>query len=140
MHLLSKTALLLSEPERTEAITNRDLMNPARSIEKGNRKVSFLACAFLLMLISIAVSRCLYPFDLGNFESVSRAPAALAVAGKNPYNYALTEPYVMAPYGYAFYLLLGLCNTLWFGRLLSILATSAIVYSIYKLRRIRLLA
>ena len=110
-----------------------NLLKLLRSVGNGNPTVSILACAFLLLLFAIAASRFLYPFDLGNFESVSQTPAALAVAGKNPYNYALIEPYVMAPYGYFYYLLIGLCNRLWFGRLLSILATGAIVYSIYKL-------
>ena len=110
-----------------------NLVRLYRSLGNGDAKVSFLICTFILLLLAVAISRFLYPFDLGNFESVIQAPAALAIAGKNPYNFALTEPYVMAPYGYFYYLLVGLCNTLWFGRLLSILAGASIVYSIYKL-------
>jgi hypothetical protein len=74
-----------------------------------------------LLLIGISISRKIYPFDVGHFEACVWTPALLSAQGKNPYAYATREPFVMAPYGYLYYLTVGAGLRLfgwqfWFGR------------------------
>jgi hypothetical protein len=93
----------------------------------------FLFVFFILALIVLGISRIAYPMDLGLFEAVVWAPAKLALSGHNPYNYATIEPYVMAPYGYFYYMIAG-WNFVW-GRSISIIAAGVIVYSIWSLTK-----
>jgi hypothetical protein len=80
--------------------------------------------AALLLLIS--VSRIVYPFDVGNYEALVWDSAVLSASGQNPYAHALQPPFVVAPYGYLYYLIVGLGLKLfglqlWLGRMLSLL-------------------
>lgn len=96
---------------------------------------------FLSLLTCVAVSRLFFPMDSGNYESVVWSPAELAINGQNPYSYAFTEPYVMAPYGYFYYLVVGLGieflgTQFWFARLCSLLATFVICINIVKISKV----
>lgn len=96
---------------------------------------------FAVLFLMITISRVFFPMDFGNFESVVWKPAELAVSGQNPYSYALTEPFVLAPYGYFYYLIVG-CglklfgHQFWFARILSVLATCIIIYSVIRIGRV----
>ena len=60
-----------------------------------------------LTLLPLAISRIIYPFDQGKYESHIWASALLTVNGDNPYKYALESPYVVSAYGYVYYLIVG---------------------------------
>lgn len=114
-----------------------------------------IACLVLVSLqfVGIALSRTLYPFDLGHYEAQMWAPANLLMAGRNPYNlaYALNPPYVVTPYGPFYYLLIGVGTSLfglhlWFGRmvsnasiLISVLCLGRLSYLITRSLRLALL-
>jgi hypothetical protein len=49
------------------------------------------------LLLSVSVSRLIYPFDVGHFEACIWTPALLSAQGESPYAYATREPFVMAP-------------------------------------------
>src|SRR5262249_19142508 len=83
--------------------------------------------ALAALLGGLSVSRLIYPFDIGHFEACVWTPSLLSAEGRNPYQYALREPFVMAPYGYFYYLLVGIGLRLfgwqfWFGRAMTVLA------------------
>jgi hypothetical protein len=61
--------------------------------------------ALSLLLGALSVSRLTYPFDVGHFEACVWTPSMMSAEGRNPYQFALREPFVMAPYGYFYYLL-----------------------------------
>ncbi len=78
-------------------------------------------------LLLISISRILYPYDVGHYEACIWAPALLTANGHNPYGVAQHPPYIMAPYGYLYYWLIGIGlrlfgYQLWFGRIISFLA------------------
>ncbi len=86
-----------------------------------------MVTAMGVMLAGIGVSRLIYPYDLGHLEACTWAPAMIAAGGENPYSFAARPPFVMAPYGYFYYMLIGsglrlFGLQLWFGRAVSILA------------------
>src|SRR5262249_55078425 len=65
-------------------------------------------------------------------------PSIMSAEGQNPYQFALHEPFVMAPYGYFYYLLVGIGLRvfgwqLWFGRALSIVSAIVCVGCIAKI-------
>ncbi len=79
------------------------------------------------LLLCLSASRLIYPFDVGHFEACIWTPAMLSAQGESPYAYATREPFVMAPYGYFYYLAIGAGLRLfgwqfWFGRGLTILS------------------
>lgn len=79
------------------------------------------------LLLSVSVSRLIYPFDVGHFEACIWTPALLSAQGESPYAYATREPFVMAPYGYFYYVTIGAGLRLfgwqfWFGRALTVLS------------------
>src|SRR5262245_12178050 len=94
--------------------------------------------ALALMLGALSVSRLTYPFDVGHFEACVWTPSIMSAEGQNPYQFALREPFVMAPFGYFYYLLVGIGLRvfgwqLWFGRLLSIVSAIVCVGCIAKI-------
>jgi len=95
--------------------------------------------AALLLLISL--SRIVYPFDAGNYEALVWDSAQLSASGQNPYAHALHPPFVVAPYGYLYYLLVGLglklCGLqLWAGRLLSFAGLLICIWSVSRIVRV----
>jgi len=83
-----------------------------------------------VLLLAISLSRIVYPFDAGNYEALVWDSALLSAQGRNPYTHALQPPFVVAPYGYLYYLLIGwglkLCGLqLWVGRVLSLVGMLA---------------
>lgn len=105
-----------------------------------NQLTSTVLTVLALLLIGISVSRISYPFDVGHFEACVWTPALLSAQGKNPYAYAAQEPFVMAPYGYLYYLTVGAGLRLfgwqfWFGRLLTVLSAVACLLCIVRLSR-----
>lgn len=97
-----------------------------KTLQAGAAPASRLLFAILCLgLLGVCTSRLVYPFDVGQFEAAVWAPALESIAGRNPYAYALREPYIMAPYGYLYYLLVGVGLKLfgyqfWLGRLLAV--------------------
>lgn len=93
-----------------------------------------------VLLAGISLSRVVYPYDVGHFEACTWTPAELSAQGKNPYAFARQEPFVMAPYGYLYYLAVGAGLRLfggqfWFGRLLTVLALIVCVGCVMRLCR-----
>jgi len=82
-----------------------------------------------LLLAGLCLSRLIYPFDLGHLEACTWTPSLLSASGQNPYSFAESPPFVMAPYGYFYYLLIGgglrvFGFQLWFGRAASVLSAA----------------
>ncbi len=105
---------------------------------KHNRKVALAALALVIFLFGISISRLIYPYDVGCYEACVWEPSMLAASGMNPYNHAAQPPFVMAPYGYLYYMTVGLGLKLfglqlWLGRLLSILGAAIIVICIWRI-------
>ena len=93
-----------------------------------------------LLLLSVVVSRVIYPYDVGYLEAFSWVPAGHLLEGKNPYSFATTPPYSMTPYGVIYYALMALGVKLfglqiWFGRLLSVIAFAVCVWSVTRITR-----
>jgi len=104
-----------------------------------SRRLSIISAAILaVMLLAVAASRLVYPFDVGHYEACIWTPSLLSATGSNPYAFALQPPFVMAPYGYGYYLLVGLGLRafglqLWFGRALTILAAAVCLFSVVRI-------
>src|SRR5688572_18787724 len=110
--------------------------------KNGVTRAAVLAIiALVTSLIGVSLSRLVYPYDVGYYEAPVWGPSLLAANGLNPYNYALRPPFVMAPYGYLYYLMIGLGLRLfglqlWLGRLMSILAAAVIVICVWRISRL----
>lgn len=94
----------------------------------------------VFLLVSLIISRLVYPFDIGHLEAFSWMPAAHLLEGKNPYSFAFTPPYSMSPYGVVFYALLAVGIKifglqLWWGRLLSVLGFAVCVWAVAKITK-----
>ncbi|MBP6821852.1 MAG: hypothetical protein KA368_09925 [Acidobacteria bacterium] len=101
--------------------------------EKVERWAALATVLLTLLLFGVGASRLIYPFDVGHFEACTWTPALFAAQGKNPYDIALREPFATAPYGYFYYLAVGVGLRVfgwqfWFGRALTILAAGVCVY------------
>jgi hypothetical protein len=91
----------------------------------------------ILFLVSITISRILYPFDTGHYEAFNLIPARHLLEGKNPYAFALIPPHSMAPYGIVFYGYLAVGLTLfgfqlWFGKILTVISYGLCFWLIVK--------
>src|SRR5262249_22907139 len=84
------------------------LKSMVRAENGGTRGVVLAIIALVTSLIGVSLSRLVYPYDVGYYEAAVWEPSLLAANGLNPYNYALRPPFVMAPYGYLYYLMIGL--------------------------------
>jgi hypothetical protein len=103
--------------------------------------IKLSVCLIALMAAGIAVSRLAYPFDVGLWEGVVWEPARLIASGHNPYNFGARPPFVMAPYGPIYYLIVGLGLNLfghqfWFGRALSVVAMCVCLVCVARLATI----
>lgn len=72
---------------------------------------------------ALSFARTAFPYNIC-YDAFNWIPAQHLLEGKNPYSYALTEPYSMNPYGIIFYILFAVGVKLfglqlWFGKLLS---------------------
>jgi hypothetical protein len=92
------------------------------------------------MIVGIGLSRLLYPFDTGHYEAVIWGPALLSIAGHNPYAAANVtgSPYLMAGYGYLYYLVIGsglkaFGLQFWFGRAVSLAASGIVIVCVGKI-------
>ena len=93
-----------------------------------------------VFLAAIIISRLVYPYDLGFLEAFNWMPAGHLLEGKNPYAFAATPPYSMAPYGILYYALIGVGQKLfglqlWWGRLLSVLAFIVCLWAVVKITK-----
>jgi 4-amino-4-deoxy-L-arabinose transferase-like glycosyltransferase len=93
-----------------------------------------------LLFLSIIISRFVFPFSSGTWEAFNWMPATHLLEGKNPYSFAFKPPYGMSPYGIVFYAfqavgvkLFGF--QLWWGKLLSVLAFAACLWSVAKITK-----
>ncbi|HKF55743.1 MAG TPA: hypothetical protein VKJ45_09875, partial [Blastocatellia bacterium] len=97
-------------------------------------------CVLGVMIAGIGLSRLVYPFDTGHYEAVMWGPSLLSISGHNPYDAAkVTEsPYVMAGYGYLYYVAIG-CGLkafglqFWFGRGVSLVASCIVIAYVGKI-------
>jgi hypothetical protein len=92
----------------------------------------------VIILLPLIVSRIVYPFDLGVYESHTWESALLTASGLNPYAYAMQPPYVVSAYGYFYYLIIGTGLKLfglqfWFGRVFTVLAAVVCVICVGKI-------
>lgn len=105
----------------------------------SSTNVAAVAAAILIvMLLAVGASRLVYPFDVGHYEACIWTPSLISATGGNPYSFATLPPFVMAPYGYAYYLLVGLGLRvfglqLWFGRVLTILAAAVCLVCVVRI-------
>ncbi|MEP7341935.1 MAG: hypothetical protein ABI977_29660 [Acidobacteriota bacterium] len=104
----------------------------------SNSAASVAAVILALMLLGLGASRLVYPFDVGHYEACIWTPSMLSAQGNNPYAFSLQPPFVMAPYGYGYYLLVGLGLRafglqLWFGRALTILAAAVCLVCVVRI-------
>src|SRR5215510_8468151 len=104
----------------------------------SDRKIVLAGSVLVTSLIGVSLSRLVYPYDAGYYEACVWEPSLLAANGLNPYNYSLRPPFVMAPYGYLYYLMVGLGLKLfglqlWFGRLATILSAAVIVICVWRI-------
>ncbi len=109
-----------------------------RIVQNHFATAAYALLAFLLLCIT--TSRLIYPFDVGHFEACIWTPALLSAQGENPYAYATREPFVMAPYGYFYYLAVGVGLRLfgwqfWFGRGLTVLSAVVCVVCVARIAR-----
>ena len=91
-------------------------------------------------LVSIIISRLVYPFDIGHLEAFNWMPATHLLEGKNPYAFAFTPPYSMTPYGIVYYALLAVGIKffglqLWWGRFLTVLGFAVCLWAVIKITR-----
>ncbi len=92
------------------------------------------------LFLSVIISRLVYPFGVGTWESFNWMPATHLLEGKNPYAFAFTPPYSMSPYGIVYYALLAVGveifgYQIWFGRILSVLAFAVCIRSVIKITK-----
>lgn len=131
--------LLQSQTGPTEVKTKIKTSFPARKTRLD--WLAIVVCAIsLLWVFGIGVSRALYPYDVGHLEGGVWAPSQLIVQGQNPYSPVVAEnpPYVMAPYGPLYYVLIGVGLELfgaqfWFGRALSMAALAICLWCLARL-------
>ncbi|HEX3151528.1 MAG TPA: hypothetical protein VHR66_25855, partial [Gemmataceae bacterium] len=107
-----------------------------------NKAILAGVIALALLFFGVAVSRILFPYDSGHYEGHVWAPAKLTAEGVNPYARSRAEqpPYVMAPYGPLYYLLIGIGlnqfgDHFWWGRSISVAATALAVFCIGAITR-----
>lgn len=92
---------------------------------------------FFVMLLCIAFSRIFYPYDIAN-EALNWTPSQLIFNGNNPYGYAMKPPFVMAPYGVVFYLVIGVGIKFfgfqfWLGRTILFLSVLICAYCVARI-------
>ncbi|PYS91238.1 MAG: hypothetical protein DMF62_02920 [Acidobacteria bacterium] len=92
------------------------------------------------LVVAVVVSRVMFPFEAGPAEAFSWVPAQHLLGGENPYSFATTPPYSMAPYGIVYYAILAVGlgffgPQLWFGRLLAVVAFCVCVWAVGKITR-----
>jgi hypothetical protein len=82
-----------------------------------------------LIFAGLAISRILYPYDVGEYEANAWAPASLLAHFHNPYSQdlAVHAPFVASPYGPVYYAIVGLGLRLfgdqfWFARFVALAA------------------
>ena len=93
-----------------------------------------------LLFLSAVASRLVHPFDTGHYEAFNWLPAQHILEGKNPYSFALTPPYSMAPYGIVYYALLAAGVKLFgfqlaWGRILSVLAFAVCLWAVVNITK-----
>ena len=92
----------------------------------------------IVLILSLAISRLVYPFDVGVLEAFSWMPATHLLEGKNPYAFAFTPTYGMSPYGVVYYALLAVGveifgYQIWFGRILSIVGFAVCIWAVVRI-------
>ena len=126
-------------PQTTSAhVAHPEGLLPPLDDSQASRLAPYVGLVLGVLLLGLSFSRLVYPFDTGNYEAFIWSPARLAISGQNPYSFALSPPFVMAPYGIVYYLLIGLGTQLfglqlWFGRLASIVATGVCLVCIWRI-------
>ncbi len=98
--------------------------------------IAVLSIFFALLI----VSRVIYPYAAGTWESFNWMPAEHLFEGKNPYAFAFEPPFGMSPYGIVFYFLIGIGvklfgYQLWFGRTLSVIAFAVCLWAVVRITR-----
>ncbi len=91
-----------------------------------------------VLILSLIISRLVYPFGVDHWETLSWMPATHLLEGKNPYAFAFTPPYGMSPYGIVYYALIAVGveifgYQIWFGRILSVLAFVICIWAVVRI-------
>lgn len=83
---------------------------PARSVRRDKQLALVVVVVPAVLLVALAVSRIAYPYDVGQYEANAWAPASLLANLHNPYSESLATqpPFVAAPYGPAYYAIIGI--------------------------------
>ena len=102
------------------------------------KRIGIVVLSLLFSLL--IVSRFIYPFAAGTWESFNWMPAEHLFDGKNPYAFAFESPFGMSPYGIIFYFLIGIGVKIfgyqfWFGRTLSVVAFAVCLWAIVQITR-----
>jgi 4-amino-4-deoxy-L-arabinose transferase-like glycosyltransferase len=104
------------------------------------RRTLIITCVVCLtFFLFISVATVLNPYDLDSFEGILFTPALQLAKGGAIYGpqTVLSEPFMYATYGPLYYFILGLLLHItgvafWPGRLISLLATAATAWVIYR--------
>src|SRR5690349_24320096 len=112
--------------------------HPIKPSGNSTQLAAIAAAILAVILLAVGASRLIYPFDVGHYEACIWTPSLLSTKGSNPYAFATRPPFVMAPYGYVYYLLVGIGLRvfglqLWFGRVLTILAAVVCLICIFRI-------
>lgn len=110
---------------------------------RGEKTASLIRIGIAVLILffaSLIVSRLVYPFGVGAWESFNWMPAEHFWEGKNPYAFAFKTPFGMSPYGVVFYALIGIGvkifgYQIWFGRVLSVIAFAICLWAVVQITR-----
>ncbi len=116
-------------------------MKSEKKNQFGGESLPFIRIGMAILgvlILTLIISRLVYPFDVGQLEAFNWMPATHLLEGKNPYAFAFTPPYGMSPYGIVYYALIAVGvkffgYQIWFGRILSILAFVVCLWAITRI-------
>jgi len=103
-----------------------------------NTKVTLGVVVIGSLLAGLILSRLIYPYDIGVREACVWHPALFSAHLKNPYSLVTQPPFAVAPYGYFYYLIVGIGIRLfgyqfWFGRVLSVASALVCLVCIWRI-------
>lgn len=132
---------LLADAELHRQAVHKSGIHHKRSINlQWVRKILFVICILCLLAFAYAaITSVFFPHDLDQCEGIVLEPALQLASGRPIYGQPLVmrPPYFYAAYGPLYYLVLGSLLKLtglafWPGRLLSLLATAATAWLLYR--------
>jgi Dolichyl-phosphate-mannose-protein mannosyltransferase len=131
----------LAEAELHRQVIHKSSIHHKRSVNlQWIRRILLVVCVLSLLAFAYAaIASAIFPHDLDQCEGIVLEPALQLTSGRPIYGQPLVmrPPYFYAAYGPLYYLVLGSLLKLtglafWPGRLLSLLATAATAWLLYR--------